>query len=378
MHKLIIFIFLLSITGCLSHKKGLVNWTNPSINQDQIPGITYQPLNFPNYYYSLSIGHNSGVIQPIELFGQLDDCSVSPTLPSGLILNTSSCSIQGIPTAISSSTSYTIKIKVGSKIYVNSITIEVLGIACTSGSATGTSTTPLLYNGKYIICNSQQLLSFANNPIGSVGSIQADINIGNRVAPIGSLDGLSLEGNGHKIFGSILDNNDSDVGLFAKISSSNISNLMIDLIVSGTNRVGLLASGIKDSNLVNILVMPTATVSGGSNCTGLLFGEYLGGINFMSYTNVILFGKINSNAANISGVVACIPGSYSSVLSLDFNNSYYAADLINSTVKNLGSIGRPAALLQDGSSLVLDSNYWDQSINTIPTLKPTPGLTVSF
>jgi hypothetical protein len=73
-----------------------------------------------------------------------------------------------------------------------------------------------------------------------------------------------------------------------------------------------------------------------------------------------------------------MPGSYSSALSLDFNNSYYAADLINSPVTNLGTIGRPATLLRDGSVLILDSNYWDQTTNAIPILKPTPGMTVSF
>lgn len=62
-------------------------------------------ISYPNSPYTLGIGGNS-TISP-NVIGTIQSCEISPSLPDGLILQ-NNCSIVGIPTTLSSLTTYTV------------------------------------------------------------------------------------------------------------------------------------------------------------------------------------------------------------------------------------------------------------------------------
>ena len=70
----------------------------------------------------------TGAIVPITptVTGSITSCSISPTLPAGLTINSTNCVISGTPTAISPSTSYTITASnsIGSTTAVINITVN--------------------------------------------------------------------------------------------------------------------------------------------------------------------------------------------------------------------------------------------------------------
>lgn len=66
-----------------------------------------QTLSF-SFGGSTTINSNTNVNYALTVTGGVSSCSVNPTLPAGLTLNTTNCSITGTPTSTTSATAYTI------------------------------------------------------------------------------------------------------------------------------------------------------------------------------------------------------------------------------------------------------------------------------
>ena len=70
---------------------------------EPLPVIVYSPNTFTE-----SVGTAMTPVSPTIYAGTVDSYSVSPSLPSGLTLNTANGTISGTPTAVASSASYTV------------------------------------------------------------------------------------------------------------------------------------------------------------------------------------------------------------------------------------------------------------------------------
>ena len=70
---------------------------------EQLPVIVYSPNTF-----TLSVGTAMTAVSPTSYAGDVDSYAISPSLPSGLSLDTSTGELSGTPSAVSSSTSYTV------------------------------------------------------------------------------------------------------------------------------------------------------------------------------------------------------------------------------------------------------------------------------
>jgi hypothetical protein len=70
---------------------------------DIAPSITFSQAPF-----AFRKGSSVGTISVSNTGGAIVSCSVTPALPAGLTLNTSSCSITGTPSAITTSANYTV------------------------------------------------------------------------------------------------------------------------------------------------------------------------------------------------------------------------------------------------------------------------------
>gem|GEM_PF-880654 len=66
-----------------------------------------QTLSF-SFGGSTTINSNTNVNYTLTVIGGVSSCSVNPSLPAGLVLNTTNCSITGTPTLTTSATAYTI------------------------------------------------------------------------------------------------------------------------------------------------------------------------------------------------------------------------------------------------------------------------------
>ncbi|MEM7181395.1 MAG: putative Ig domain-containing protein [Spirochaetota bacterium] len=64
-------------------------------------------LNYENSPYTFSQNTDIGTITP-NYTGSITDCSCSPTLPDGLVLDTSTCTLSGTPTTLQDAGTYTI------------------------------------------------------------------------------------------------------------------------------------------------------------------------------------------------------------------------------------------------------------------------------
>lgn len=368
--------------GCLSHKKETIQWGAGSTN-DSAPytndtnNLIYANLTYTQDTFNFVYGSEITPIIYQDNINQIDECLISQSLPLGLQINLSDCKITGSPFQIMLPTSFTIKIKSGNTIFSKTFSIEVVSYICANTSLTATSADPILYNGKYIICNANQLKKITEKT-GIIASIHSDINLGSITEPLGSLSNIVIEGNNHTIYGEISDVSAPDVGLFSSIRDSRVQNLNLKLKVTGSINVGILAGRVKNSNIINILIDPHSEILGITACSGLLFGIYDSDINFMQYLNVIALGKLNNASGSKSGLIACIPSAYLSSYSFDFTNSFYDGSSLGTVSNNLNTLGKSTVSLKDPNVISLDSNYWDHTIGDYPHLKPVPSILINF
>lgn len=105
-----------AITGTPSAVSPQTNYTITASNQFGnttanlnfgINTLAPQALSFP-FGGSTTITSNTNVNYALTVTGGVSSCSVNPSLPAGLTLNTSNCSITGTPTSTTAATAYTI------------------------------------------------------------------------------------------------------------------------------------------------------------------------------------------------------------------------------------------------------------------------------
>jgi hypothetical protein len=94
---------------------------------DALPVIVYSPNSFTE-----AVGTAMTSVTPTSYAGTVDSYSISPSLPSGLSLDTSTGTISGTPTAVSSSTAYTVTATNTAGTDTASLTIIVNDVAPTS------------------------------------------------------------------------------------------------------------------------------------------------------------------------------------------------------------------------------------------------------
>ncbi|HMZ59499.1 MAG TPA: putative Ig domain-containing protein, partial [Leptospiraceae bacterium] len=148
----IIYSFLFLFTGCLKVKRSPFDVSSPSGSiltnaiiaafakivppsapvQIPAPGITYtgSPYSFVRF-------DNIQVTPTVT--GTVTSCTVSPSLPAGLSLNSSTCVISGSPAAAQSAVSYSIKAANSSNSTTVSISIAVTTAIIYAGLAGGLS-----------------------------------------------------------------------------------------------------------------------------------------------------------------------------------------------------------------------------------------------
>ncbi|MDC3237026.1 putative Ig domain-containing protein, partial [Candidatus Poseidoniaceae archaeon] len=94
---------------------------------DALPVIVYSPNTFTE-----AVGTAMTSVTPTSYAGTVDSYSISPSLPPGLSLDTSTGTVSGTPTAVSSSTSYTVTATNSAGTDTASLTIVVNDVAPTS------------------------------------------------------------------------------------------------------------------------------------------------------------------------------------------------------------------------------------------------------
>ena len=94
---------------------------------EPLPVINYSPNTF-----TLSVGTAMTSVSPTIYAGTVDSYSVSPSLPSGLSLNTANGTISGTPTAVASSSTYTVTATNTAGTDTATLTIVVNDVAPTS------------------------------------------------------------------------------------------------------------------------------------------------------------------------------------------------------------------------------------------------------
>ncbi|MEC7180713.1 MAG: putative Ig domain-containing protein, partial [Candidatus Thermoplasmatota archaeon] len=94
---------------------------------EPLPVINYSPNTF-----TLSVGTAMTSVTPTIYAGTVDSYSVSPSLPSGLSLNTANGTISGTPTAVASSSTYTVTATNTAGTDTATLTIVVNDVAPTS------------------------------------------------------------------------------------------------------------------------------------------------------------------------------------------------------------------------------------------------------
>jgi hypothetical protein len=128
MQKVIIIICLFSFIFCVKARKSPFDPSNPiSFLLSQLTLINSISELFPSVFYSNSnyTFYVNGVVSIIATTSNIQSCSVTPSLPSGLSLDSSNCNIKGTPTSSSSTQSYKIRAVNGSKTFDTTLTIGI-------------------------------------------------------------------------------------------------------------------------------------------------------------------------------------------------------------------------------------------------------------
>jgi hypothetical protein len=94
---------------------------------EPLPVIVYSPNTF-----TLSVGTAMTAVSPTIYAGTVDSYSISPSLPSGLSLNTANGTVSGTPTAVATSASYTVTATNTAGTDTATLTIVVNDVAPTS------------------------------------------------------------------------------------------------------------------------------------------------------------------------------------------------------------------------------------------------------
>jgi hypothetical protein len=221
-------------------------------------------------------------------------CSISPSLPPGLTLNQSDCSVTGNLLTPFNLSSHVLVMTTETTNYIGNLNISSKTRACDQNSSTirymhGTG----LASFPYIICNSSQFFEYLQkpSPLG-YANIQADLELGNLSSSLGSLDGAIINGMGHSISFNINTNN-NDISLFQRIDNSSLSRLKINGSVTGIDKVSILTNIIGINNVITNLYFPnTSSVIGHSTS---ILSSYIEPNSQNIISDIIIGTAVNSS-----------------------------------------------------------------------------------
>lgn len=162
-------------TAVTAQRNYQVTATNSGGNQGVLISIVINEivpsLNYSDSPYTFTRGNAISALVPTNSGGPITSCSIAPTLPTGLVMNTSTCALSGTPIAAQGATNYIVTAtnSVGSKGTTISITvldmlpsiaypassyifeknkpIPTLAVSNSGGAITSCAITPALVNG---------------------------------------------------------------------------------------------------------------------------------------------------------------------------------------------------------------------------------------
>ncbi|NCY26762.1 MAG: hypothetical protein EBX37_18600, partial [Alphaproteobacteria bacterium] len=142
--------------GSTSHTITITNSSN--LTSTATVSITIA-ARLPTISYSGPSTGNAGTLRTITPTvyngGANVSCSVSPALPSGLALNTSTCVISGTPAGVSGPTTYTVTITNSAGSGTGTISITATGYICTNIGYDGPSTVVTSTSSCWYSCSSR-------------------------------------------------------------------------------------------------------------------------------------------------------------------------------------------------------------------------------
>jgi len=302
---------------------------------------------------------NNGTIATLTptFSGSISTCSVSPTLPTGLSLNNTTCTISGSPTAVQAATSYTITASnaYGSTNTVISITVNIAppsalaftgspftfsqGLAITtitptvSGVVTGCSTSPALPTG-LVIDNTTCAISGA--PTIS------------QTATTYTLTASNASGNTSTTI-QITVNNSAPSGLFYS-ASSYIYTKGLAIAVNTPTVSGSITNCSATPSLPTGLTLNTTTcaISGTPTTTQLAAFYTITASNAYGNTSVILSIMVNETAPS-SLTYAGGPYTYTQGLAITTNTPTISGTITGCSI----SPTLPAGLVIDNSTCAI-------------------------
>lgn len=367
--KTFIHLILLILFASCNPSTPLTGQTDPTFSDNGIILYPNLPIRYllldGSYDYIVSSNSpapNINILYQNVLTEPIKQCSISPSLPPGLTLNQSDCSISGILSMPFKLTTYVLVLTTASENYIGNLNISSRTQTCDSNSSTLTS---LHGSGSasspYIICTSSQFLEYIQKPVPQgYANIQSDLDLGTLNSSIGSLYGAYINGMGHSLSFNI-NTNTNDVSLFSRIDYSSVSRLQINGNVRGLDRVSLLTNIIGSNNVISNLFFPNnSSISGntssiissyiepntinqlsdiiiGTTVSSLFYHPYFliyTDISDLSTTNILFFDSGNTGSLNQIPMISFANKAFYKNSILGVNNIYSEFNLNYWTFSN--------------------------------------------
>jgi hypothetical protein len=331
-------------------------------------------------------------------------CAISPSLPTGMTFNTTTCAIGGnstTQTASTGSSAYTITPTgaggVGTAIELK---LKIYRKWCDGHSDTGVASngkkygTGLTSGSAYILCGKDGLNFLKNTVDGSLAGsqayykLQSDIDLATDYLPIGTVKAFNgnFDGGGHIISNQFIEDtgSPSSYGLFAYAKTSTISNLVINNShVLTTGGGGSLLGNVKSSSTVtisNVLIKNSEVLCDDSSYTnsGLLVG-YVASSSTLVISNILEYSSLNTaSSTSVRAIVGVSIGStrnYSGVIfdsAMTTSLNYILDDSPSSgaiTSSSLSNIKNQSSLYSSFSSSFWDTTLVGSATPSAPSLK---------
>lgn len=261
----------------------------------------------------------------------ITNCTISPALPPGLILNilSTGCQIAGTPTSIQTSGSYEVTAHNNTASVSQNFTISVYDFAC-ENTLYSSAIDPRLSpdRSKRIVCNENQLLNISNNLLGEY-ELGANIDLSSVGVTTSMISGSFLgnfNGNGYKLTGLRMP-------LFNTVSG-NISNLTLEDFSVDSSNAGFITKTLSATGSVNdILVVGSLSQITDTATSSVNISAIAGVVD----TTASISRVIIKNLLNPSTLARCVAGGVSSYNITNLYVKSTDADCVN-TSSNAGSV----------------------------------------